>query len=104
YNGAYDVVNEADLFETYKRAEKYLSIRPEPSKELESIEALGKELEARNGRISELEEKIEAMEEREAKKEEEIEGLKSDVDISGELIAKMVKKEMEKYLEKKKSE
>ena len=65
YNGAYDVVTEADLFETYKRAEKYLSIRPEPSKELESIEALRKELEIRNGKISVLEEKITALETRE---------------------------------------
>jgi integrase len=69
YNGAYDVVNEADLFETYKRAEKYLSIRPEPSKELESIEALRKELEAKSGKISELEEKMATLEAREAEKE-----------------------------------
>ena len=90
YNGAYDVVNEVELFETYKRAEKYLSIRPEPSKELETIEELRMELEA--------------MKVREAEKEEKIKGLKTDVDISGELIAKMVKKEMEKYLEEKELE
>ena len=69
YNGAYDVVNEADLFETYKRAEKYLSIRPEPSKELENIEALRKELEAKSGKISVLEEKIAALEQGEALEE-----------------------------------
>ena len=55
YNGAYDMVRESDLFETYKRAEKYLSIKQEPSKELESIEALRKELEAMKAREAEKE-------------------------------------------------
>lgn len=69
YNGAYDVVNENDLFETYKRAEKHLSIRPEPSKELESIEALRKELEARNGEMAKLREEMEVMKARDEARE-----------------------------------
>jgi RNA recognition motif-containing protein len=69
YNGAYDMVNENDLFETYKRAEKYLSIKKEPSKELENIEELRKELEKRNGEVKELREEMEAMKAREAEKE-----------------------------------
>ena len=68
YNGAYDMVNENDLFETYKRAEKYFSIKPEPSKELENNEELRKELEKRKGEVKELREEIEAMKAREAEK------------------------------------
>lgn len=69
YNGAYDMVNENDLFETYKRAEKHISIKLEPSKELENIEELRKELEKRDGEVKELREEIEAMKAREAEKE-----------------------------------
>ncbi|MBE9595085.1 MAG: hypothetical protein IMF19_16590, partial [Proteobacteria bacterium] len=73
---------------------KYLSIRPEPSKELESIEALRKELEAKSGKISELEEKITVIEARESEKEpyEKITtGLMNDPEMRG-----MIKKWLEK--------
>ena len=61
YNGAYDVVNENDLFETYKRAEKYLSIKPGASKELKTIDELKK-------RVEDLEDERNAMNAREAEK------------------------------------
>jgi integrase len=63
YNGAYDVVNENDLFESYKRAEKYLSIKPEASKELQTIEALRQDLELKAGTIAELRDRMAKLEE-----------------------------------------
>ena len=64
YNGAYDVVNENDLFETYKRAEKYLSIKPEASEEMKTIDELKK-------RVEDLEKERNAMKAREAEKKNE---------------------------------
>jgi len=75
YNGAYDIVTENALFETYKQAEKHLSIKPGASKELKTIEELKKDLEGKTTTIAELEERLEILE----KEKEEMKGREADI-------------------------
>lgn len=98
YNGAYDIVTENALFETYKQAEKHLSIKPGASKELKTIEELKKDLEGKTTTIAELEERLGILE----KEKEEMKAREAEKEPVNPLITRLMSDpEVQKLLTKK---